>query len=152
MFGSVIRKFRACLERAMWTPAILVVALTIIVCADVLARAFRRPIGGIPELVSLGMVLLWMGIVASTWRNVHATADFLIVRLPDDIRQRWGKVAHSGNLFAAVLLCLCCIQEVVGGVEGSLAGTYYTISLRVVWWYLTICMSLFVILCVMRRH
>lgn len=70
--------------------------LMLLTVADVILRAFRKPILGTYELVALaGAVVIAFALPLTSWNRGHISVDFLVAKLPMPIKRILGIFTRS---------------------------------------------------------
>lgn len=85
------------------------VGMTGLTCADVVLRAFRRPIVGTYELVSfLGAVVIAFALAETTLRRGHVAVEALVKRFPARLQGLIYVVTHLLSLLLFLLIAYEC--------------------------------------------
>jgi len=92
-FSNSIEKMSGLLNIIAGIGLTFMISLTV---ADVILRAFRRPIVGTYELVALsGAVVVGFSVPFTSWRRGHIYVDFLIQKFPHRLRNAF-QIATRG--------------------------------------------------------
>jgi TRAP-type C4-dicarboxylate transport system permease small subunit len=120
MGGIMERVIKTALKISEWMDTIAVAALTFMMAltmADVICRAFARPIIGTYEIVGLSSAIaIGFAIPFTSWKRGHVFMDFITDRLP----QRGRNVLMVSTRVMVILLFVF-----IGVNLFMLAGDYY---------------------------
>lgn len=92
-----------------WIAGWSLIGMTALTCADVILRAFRRPILGTYEIVGfLGAVVIAFALAETTVERGHVAVEVLVTRLPLRIQGIIYLITHLLGIFLFLLISYEC--------------------------------------------
>ncbi|HEX15651.1 MAG TPA: TRAP transporter small permease [Deltaproteobacteria bacterium] len=92
-----------------WIAGWSLIGMTALTCADVILRAFRRPILGTYEIVGfLGAVVIAFALAETTVERGHVAVEVLVTRLPLRIQGIIYLITHLLGIFLFLLIAYEC--------------------------------------------
>lgn len=141
--------------RALWRSwegwhALVILLMMVIVTVDVICRVIYKPLGGVIDLVTIGMVFLWGAVVVTTYRRNHAAVEMLLMKLSRRrIKAGLKNFSDVANLGVVAVICTSTLMQVMKVKEGGkvyLNCAYIDIPISILWWYLGVsCLLLTVV-------
>jgi TRAP-type C4-dicarboxylate transport system permease small subunit len=95
------KRFLSLVYRLNWVSSLLIVAMMLLTCADVILRFFRHPVTGTYEMVGLiGSLVISLSLAHTFEKKGHIAVEFLMRKFPRKIQD----IVHIFNCVLSMIL------------------------------------------------